>query len=74
MRWGDAEAMTARCSDMMLIETDDLREWHHLWERLRDSDLFAVPYARLEDITVGIEDEYLDYEATVEPAGTGHGQ
>ena len=65
LRWLDAEAMTAQCSDVMLVETDNLRAWHHLWEQLRDSDLFAKPYFHLESIIVGSEDAYLDYEDTV---------
>lgn len=65
VRWIDAEAMTAQCSDVVIVETRDLRAWNHLWERLRDSDLFAVPYFRTESIVMGIEDGYLDYEATL---------
>lgn len=62
VRWLDAEAMTAQCSDVMLVETAHLRSWYHLWEELRDSPMFAAPYFRLESIVVGIEDGYVDYE------------
>lgn len=67
VRWVDAEAMTAQCSDVLLAETTDLRAWNHLWERLRDSALFAEPYFRLEAIVPGVEDGYRDYEATLTP-------
>ena len=63
IRWIDAESMTALCSDVMIIDTTDLRSWNHLWERLRDSSLFAVPYFELVSIVPGIEDGYADYEA-----------
>lgn len=66
VRWVDVEAMTGACSDVILAETDDLQAWSHLWERLRDSDLFAHPYFRLESILAGFEDGYLDYEATLD--------
>lgn len=64
VRWVDAEGLTATCSDVLLAETRDLRSWNHLWERVRDSSLFAVPYFRLDAIIPGIEDAYLDFEAT----------
>jgi len=63
IRWIDAESMSALCSDVMLVETTDLRSWNHLWERLRDSSLFAEPYFELVSIVPGIEDGYVDYEA-----------
>ncbi|AKT52061.1 darcynin family protein [Arsenicicoccus sp. oral taxon 190] len=74
VRWLDAEAMTATCSDVVLVETDDLRSWHHLWEALRDSALFAVPYFRLESLVVGAEDAYEDHERTLEDAGHDQGR
>ncbi|MBF4636115.1 hypothetical protein ITJ38_17025 [Agreia pratensis] len=63
IRWIDAESMTALCSDVMIIDTTDLRSWNHLWEQLRDSSLFAEPYFELVSIVPGIEDGYADYEA-----------
>lgn len=63
VRWIDTEALTAVCSDVMLIETADLDRWNHLWEALRDSPIFAVPYFRLEAIIPGIEDGYIAYES-----------
>ena len=66
VRWVDAEAMTASCSDVMLVETGDLTRWNHLWEAMRDTAIFTVPYFRVEAITPGIEDGYLAYEATLQ--------
>lgn len=63
VRWIDAEAMTAQCSDIMLIETSALSSWNNLWEALRDSPMFATPHFKLESIVVGIEDDYVAYEA-----------
>lgn len=63
VRWVDAEAFTARCSGVLIVETSDVRAWNHLWERVRDTDLFAVPYLRLEAIIPSIEDGYAEFEA-----------
>jgi chlorite dismutase len=65
VRWIDAEGFTGTCSDVLMADTDDLRAWNHLFERLRDSPLFAVPYFRLDQIIVGAEDAYLDYESSI---------
>jgi hypothetical protein len=49
----------------MLVETSDLAQWNHLWEALRDTEVFSVPYFSVETINAGIEDGYLSYEATL---------
>lgn len=63
LRWLDVEAFTRACSDVLIAETSDPRAWYHLFEALRDTELFTVPYFRLEQILTGIDDGYLDYEA-----------
>ena len=63
LRWVDVEAFTGECSDVLIAETPDPRAWNHLFEALRDTELFTVPYFRLERILTGIVDGYLDYEA-----------
>jgi hypothetical protein len=65
LRWLDVEAFTGECSDVLIAETPDPREWNHLFEALRDTELFAVPYFRLERILTGIENGYVEYEAAV---------
>lgn len=63
LRWVDVEAFTGGCSDVLIVETPDPRAWYHVFEALRDTELFTVPYFRLEQIMAGIDDGYLDYEA-----------
>lgn len=66
LRWLDAEAFTAECSDVLLAETGDLAAWYHLFETLRDTELFTTPYFRLERVVAGIEDGYRAYGKTLE--------
>ena len=66
MRWLDAEAFTAECSDVLLAETADLAAWYHLFEMVRDTELFTTPYFRLERIVTGLEDGYRTYGKTLE--------
>lgn len=62
VRWIDTEALTAVCSDVMLVETTALERWYHLWEGIRDTPICSVPYFRVEAIIPGIEDGYVAYE------------
>ncbi|MGR7026050.1 darcynin family protein [Geodermatophilus sp. URMC 62] len=62
VRWVDVEAFSAESSDVLIAETDDLREWNRLVEALRDTCLFADPLFRLDRVLVGAEDGFRDYE------------
>jgi hypothetical protein len=63
-RFFDAEAFTSRFSDFVLFETEDLRQYYFLIEELRDSPLFAQGLARIEDLFMGIEGGYREFEAS----------
>lgn len=58
IRYFDAEAFSGRCSDILQIETDNLAAHCGLMDRLRDSDLFTVPYYELIDIIPSVEDTF----------------
>lgn len=62
LRWLDAEAFNAGCSDIALFTTSDLRFYYFLMEELRDTAFFAKPYFRLENVTIGLEEGYQDFE------------
>jgi hypothetical protein len=64
VRWFDADAFGRGYSDFVLCETHDLERYHFLWEELRDSPLFTVPYARQKESILGIERAYERYEAS----------
>ena len=56
MRFYDAEAFTARCSDIAVFTIADLDAFYLLVEDLRDSQLFTVPYFRLDELILAVED------------------
>jgi hypothetical protein len=64
MRYFDAEAFSAPCSDVMMIETPDPRHHYFFMEQLRDSVLFSVPYFEVLNIIPTIEDGYQAFEAS----------
>jgi hypothetical protein len=63
MRYFDAEAFSAHCSDVMMISASDLQQYYDFVETLRDSPMFAVPYFRLVQIIPAIEEGFRGYEA-----------
>jgi len=62
LRYFDAEAFTADCSDLMMIETEDLTAYYDFIETLRDSPMFTVPYFRVVRIIPAIEDGFRQFE------------
>lgn len=67
MRYFDAEAFSAACSDLMTIETNDPRHHYFFMERLRDSPLIAEPYFEVLQIIPAIEEGYVAFEAAEAP-------
>jgi len=61
-RYFDAEAFTADCSDLMMIETENLTAYYDFIETLRDSPMFTVPYFRVVRIIPTIEDGFRQFE------------
>jgi hypothetical protein len=62
LRYFDAEAFSAACSDVMMIETDDPRHHYFFMERLRDSVLISEPLFEVVQIVPAIEEGYVDFE------------
>jgi hypothetical protein len=62
LRYFDAEAFSAACSDVMLITTSDLQQYYDFIETLRDSPMIAAPYFRMVQIVPTIEDGYRGFE------------
>ena len=64
-RFYDAEALSGRCSDIMVIEADDLLSYGFLIDALRDIAFFGAPYFQVLDIIPALEDSYRDYDREV---------
>ena len=63
MRYFDAEAFTAACSDVMLIETDDPLRHYFFMEALRDTHLLSTPYFEVVQIVPAVEEGFVEYES-----------
>jgi Darcynin, domain of unknown function len=55
----DAEAFTAKCSDIAVFETSSTTDYRSFMDELRDSKLFTVPYFEVVDIFPAIKADYI---------------
>lgn len=62
LRHFDAEAFSGRCTDVAMLETDDLKAYYFAIERLRDTPLFTTPYFEVVDIIPAMEDGFRAFE------------
>lgn len=72
LRFWDVEHLNARVSDVLLFETQDLRQYQSLIEGIRETKFWGHYFDVLE-ILPGIENAYAQHY-DVEPYGAGRGQ
>ncbi len=63
--WFDADALSGDHTDFAICRFTEMRAYHHLWEELRDTEIFSHPYARIVRVSMGIENGFQDYEDAV---------
>lgn len=71
MRYFDAEAFTASCSDVMLLEAGELQPYYDFIEALRDTPLIAAGLFEVVQIVPTIEEGYRGYETRARSPSTG---
>lgn len=64
LRHFDAEAFTARCTDIAVFDTDNLQAYYFAVECIRDSALMTIPYFEIIDIIPAIENGFRMFEMT----------
>lgn len=63
LRFFDAEAFSAMCSDVLIVEAADIDAHNDFMEAVRDSPVFARPYFDLVAIIPALEEGFRRYEA-----------
>lgn len=58
----DSEAFHANVSDFIKVECTDLRQYYFFIEELRDTSFFSKPYIELQDIIIGVQDGFVQFE------------
>ncbi len=59
----DAEAFTSKCTDVAMFQTEDLKKYYFVIEKLRDSILITHPYFEIVEIIPTIEDGFREFES-----------
>ncbi len=65
LRYFDAEAFSARCTDVLMWETTDPSQYNFMVDALRDTPMYSVPYFEIVDIIGAVEDSYAAYDEHV---------
>jgi hypothetical protein len=56
VRFFDAEALPgASYTDFMICETNDLKAYHFMWEKLRDTAAYGKGYFKIKDVIMGMK-------------------
>jgi len=50
----DSDAFHGHMSDMIICHTTDPLSYHHLWDRVKDTTIFANGYYSITDVRSGI--------------------
>ncbi len=69
--WFDADVLAGGHTDFAICRFSHMRAYHHLWEELRDTEIFSKPFARIVNVTLGIENGFQDYEAAIAEEADG---
>lgn len=51
----DSDAFYSHLSDMIICETNDPLAYHHLWDRIKDTAVFAENHYSITDVRSGIK-------------------
>jgi len=65
VRLFDAESFNAKNTDFLIIEATDLNQYYYFWEEIRDSKIYTEPYFIINEIVVGKEDGFKEFENTL---------
>ena len=62
LRFYDAEAFAAPCSDLAVFETTDLQAYYFVMERLRSTPLISAPYFEILSILPALENGFRRFQ------------
>lgn len=51
----DADAFHADHSDLVICETTDLVSYHHMWDLIKDTEIFTENFYEITDVRMGIK-------------------
>ncbi|MDY8045567.1 darcynin family protein [Paenibacillus polymyxa] len=64
VRFFDAEALPGKdYTDFIVCETEDMKQYHYMWEEIRDSEPYTKGYMKIKDVVMGMENAFQSYES-----------
>ncbi|MEK3947851.1 darcynin family protein [Paenibacillus sp. FSL H7-0703] len=64
VRFFDAEALPGKdYTDFVVCETEDMKQYHYMWEEIRDSEPYTKGYMKIKDVVMGMENAFQSYES-----------
>lgn len=70
VRFFDAEALPGKdYTDFVVCETEDMKQYHYMWEEIRDSQPYTKGYMKIKDVIMGMENAFQSYESEVLQVG-----
>lgn len=66
VRFFDAEALPGKdYTDFIVCETEDMKQYHYMWEEIRDSEPYTKGYMKIKDVVMGMENAFQSYESEI---------
>lgn len=66
VRFFDAEALPGKdYTDFVVCETENMAQYHYMWEEIRDSDPYTKGYMKIKDVIMGMENAFQSYESDI---------
>lgn len=62
VKFYDSEYFNATVSDFLIVSTTDLDQYKQMIDLLRDSAVYPIPYFTVQNIIVGQENFFLDFD------------
>ncbi len=66
LKFYDSEYFNSRVSDFVILETDNLPAYQLFMERLRDTDVYRLPYFEVVEIIPGQENAYQQFDTLIQ--------
>ncbi|MGQ3478804.1 darcynin family protein [Paenibacillus sp. TY11] len=66
VRFFDAEALPGKdYTDFVVCKTEDMKQYHYMWEEIRDSEPYTKGYMKIKDVLMGMENAFQSYESEI---------
>jgi len=66
VKFFDADAFgDGTYTDLVICETTDLKQYHFMWEEIRDTKAYSHGYLKIKKVIIGVQNAYQNYENEV---------